>query len=154
MPSTTKPHSSPPLPLDDLTPWISSTCLVHNKGGKKKTSDETPEPTVLEWLKEGDARAAAWQAELEDNGADQIANLFAMGNDDDDDDSNASVDSNVDFEGVYGRIRVWTSSTDNVDGVGSKFRGGEMDGGASDGGDVTITYLISEAWEGYGVSIG
>ena len=169
MTSTTansKPHASPPLPLQDIASWVSSSCLVHNKntgGGSQKQSNNTAasqHTTVLEWLREGDAQAAAWKEELEANGADQIVNLFAVNNNlndgdgDDEDASDASVDSNVDFEGVYGRIRVWQSSKDNVDGVGSKFRGEERgDGATSDNEDgVKVTYLISEAWEGYGLS--
>lgn len=159
MPTTsTKPHSSPPLPLEDLTAWVSSSCLVHNKGSKKKSSGEGEESTnqpatVLEWLEEGDVQAAKWQEEMEANGADQIVDFFAMSNNDDDDSDAASVDSNVDFEGVYGRIRVWESSTENVDGVGSKFRGEEEEKESNDSDGVKLTYIISEAWEGYGVSL-
>ena len=42
---------------------------------------------------------------------------------------------------------MWESSTDNVDGVGSKFEGDYNDEGSD---NIRVAYLISEAWEGYG----
>ena len=100
------------------------------------------------WLQEGDAKAAAWQAEMDAHGTDQITNLFATttsssgggggggggcgnsDNDSDDDDASAasvlSGRSDADYEGTVGRVRVWTSSTTNVDGFGSRYKKGEL----------------------------
>lgn len=164
---STKPHASPALPLDDLTAWVSPSCLVHSKDSKKKKTEQPNEgesadanhqpATVLEWLKYGDVEAAKWQEEMEANGADQLIDFFAMSNnnnDENDDSDAASVDSNVDFEGVYGRIRVWESSKENVDGVGNQFKGEEKNSESSDSDEVKLTYIISEAWEGFGVRPG
>jgi predicted nicotinamide N-methyase len=133
MPTVNSYHA--PLPLDDLQNWV--------------TSD------TLEFLEQGDIKAAAFQAEREAEGADQIVDLFA------DDDSDASDRSDADFEGYYGRIRVWTSSSTNLDGFGGMYSSstaGEEEEAAltsskedkDDPNAIRIVYIISESWEGYG----
>ena len=124
------------LPLEQLETWVT--------------------PATFEWLKEGDAKAAELQAEMEAHGADQISNLFGGNNDSDDDISHASDRSDADFEGSYGRIRVWTSSSTNINGVGSRYMGEELDHDAmtplsnnDSSHSIRIVYIISESWEGY-----
>lgn len=147
MPNSSKDSSSSnsrhqlPLPLEDLKAWI-------------------PSSDIYEWLEEGDAKAAAFQAELDAEGADQIANLFGSNNnnndsnaDDEEEASVASSDqSDADFEGFVGRIRVWTSSSTHVDGFGSKYHGVEADtdNDTKEKDGIRIVYIISESWEGYG----
>jgi hypothetical protein len=124
-----------PLNLEELSNWVST--------------------QTLEWLREGDAAAAAFQAELDEVGADQVVGLFQ--NDDDDDDSDDSNRSDADFEGFHGRIRVWTSSRTNRDGIGGRYRGIDEqtsfvtpDEEKDDDGRIRIVYVISESWKGYG----
>lgn len=135
MPALHKDHEAP-LELKRLARWISS-------------------PETLEWIQEGDAKAAAFQAELEEAGADHVVDLFASpdDNDDDDDDSDRS---DADFEGFRGRVRVWTSSRSNKDGIGGKYHGVEEQASIVaqddevDDNRIRIVYIISESWEGYG----
>jgi len=130
--------------LEDLSPWVSY--------------------ETLKWLEDGDIKAAAFQAEMDEIGADQVMGLFQPTQDSDEESS--SDDSNrsdADFEGLHGRIRVWTSSRTNVDGIGSRYRG--MEGQPSstvvdpnspatndddDDPPIRIVYIISESWKGYG----
>jgi len=142
MPTNRRKDKHPPLPLEDLRAWI-------------------PSPEAYQWLADGDAKAAAFRAELDDAGADQIANLFSGGDDSDEDDSSSadSDGSEADYEGLDGRVLVWTSSRSNRDGVGEKYRGvpraaeeeEETDGEEGRGeGRVRVVYVKSDSWEGYG----
>ena len=124
------------LNLEELSPWVS--------------------PETFEWLREGDEKAAAFQAELDEAGADQLVDLFQAR--DEDDSSNDSNRSDADFEGLHERIRVWTSSRTNVDGVGGRYRGAIQADPSSivmapdedQNQHIRIVYIISESWKGYG----
>ena len=154
-PPTTGMHNNhKALNLEELSSWVSA--------------------ETFEWLREGDEKAAAFQAELDEAGADQLVDLFqpkkgrrtGHDSDDDNDDSCNSDDSNrsdADFEGLHGRIRVWTSSRTDVNGVGGRYRGileqdhsSAMDPNDDDNDDddkenqIRIVYVISESWKGYG----
>jgi predicted nicotinamide N-methyase len=138
MPDARADSRSKPLKLEDLSSWVS--------------------PETLEWLREGDVRAAALQDELDEAGTDFVVDLFNTNNDNntDDDHSDDSDRSDADFEGFHGRIRVWTSSLTNRDGIGSRYLGVEEQAAivATDNGDdhhrIRIVYIISESWKGYG----
>jgi predicted nicotinamide N-methyase len=148
-----KPSHHDPLPLGDLKGWVL--------------------PDIYEWLAIADREAAIFQEELDAQGTDQITTLFSRTGDkggDDDDDSDAdqcsvnSARSDADYEGYYGRIRVWTSSRDNVDGFGATYKGppppdqchrddagaGPRNATGEEDHSIRIVYVISESWEGYG----
>lgn len=160
MPKKVNKELHAPLPLNELRNWIKS--------------DET-----YEWLKAGDAKEAAFQEQMEEEGGNQILDLFSNNNDDHDDDSDeeevdgdddASDHSDADFEGYFGRIRVWTSSTTNIDGIGGMYDGIVMEKNTNgidedidnkgneryeieeenDTTSIRIVYIVSESWEGYG----
>eukprot|EP00934_Nitzschia_sp_Nitz4_P005777 Nitzschia sp. Nitz4//scaffold335_size18684//16977//18104//NITZ4_008773-RA/size18684-processed-gene-0.2-mRNA-1//1//CDS//3329548285//5767//frame0 len=136
-PNNKLPLHQLPLPLDELRHWI-------------------PSDEMYQWLKEADVKAASFQAEMDDNGTDQIANLFRTDDSSDeegDDKSVLSNDSNAseaDFEGLVGRVRVWTSSTTDRDGQGSQYRGVQAPTEDKTSVDQRIVYAISDSWEGYG----
>jgi hypothetical protein len=132
------PRRQQPLPLEKLSRWVS------------------PSGNTLDWLQEGDEKAAAMQEELDAHGTAAIVNLFSdkkYDNDDDDCDSIDSNDSTMDSEGICGRLRVWSSSTTNINGIGSNYSATtdeelqQYDVGSS---KVRVIYLISESWQGYG----
>ena len=119
-------------------------------------------PDVYTWLEQGDVEAQKLKLEMEEQATDAISNLFVN-----DDDSSSS--HNDDFEGIFGRIRYWSSSKNNPNGVGGTSTGGGDDNVTSktDGSKVkdrevegtgeeidetkkTVVYVISESWDGYG----
>ena len=152
MPSSTilQKNRHAPLPLQELQAWVTSETLT--------------------WLEQGDIQAAAFQAELEAEGVDQLIDLFAnhkTNESDNDDNDDVSDRSDADFEGYYGRIRVWKSSSNNKNGVGERYdddnhhhsplASDDDEGEESNDEDpnansnsIRIVYIISESWEGYG----
>ena len=102
-------------------------------------------PDIYEWLKEGDVEADKLKEEMEEQGTDAVTNLFSN-----DDDSSSS--HNDDFEGVYGRIRYWSSSKTNPNGVGHGHGESEPTDDVEDADETkkTVAYVISESFDGYG----
>lgn len=153
--ANSKEYDTTPPPLEDLRPFVT--------------------PEVYQWLHEGDVEALQLQNERDECGTDMITNLFQTTDDDSDDEDDGAVDDNsdasdADYLGFTSRIRAWTSSTTNKDGLGGAVnkqgqivyrttsKGNQKNTTMTaveeqdDGNCTAITaiYALSEAWEGWG----
>ena len=130
--STTSIDDQDELPLQQLKPWVS--------------------PSTYDWIQCDDRKRTEFQKELQD----EPINLFA--------------DDGSDNEQEFPRVQQWTSSLTNPDGIGGYY-GNVSDGTARDGdvqsssendGDnsghslgeiVSIVFILSESYEGFGDTI-
>ena len=178
-----------PVPLDELKPFLA---IDVNIGGKENGGDDDGDgggdgdgknnklkvdyyKDIFGWIKQSDDEMKALKEERDEIGA---ANLFGGDSSSDDDDEDAdggnndadeevslcdSDASDADYLGFKSRVRVWTSSTKDVDGYGGTIspRKGSivyskrcgLDDESNENNSqqhLTAIYVLSEAWEGWG----
>lgn len=180
-----------PVPLDDLKSFLAINLIDgaddkhQDEAGatltssKKKRNQIDYHHDIIGWIHQSDVEAQALMDERDEIGA---ANLFGNDDNDDSDDGDDNDDdceddmsrnsdaSDADYLGFVSRVRVWTSSTTDIDGYGGALSSktgrivyskrqqwqdgigsevGKEDDAASNQ-NLTSIYVLSEAWEGWG----
>ena len=124
--NTSPEYGDDPLPLKELIPWISSQEFV-------------------DWIREGDEKQAALEAELKKNEAYNVANLFGS-------------EFDKEFDGRDSqktRVQQWTSSAIQIDGIGGydPIRDSSNNNESSSKDDthlVQLEFILSESYQGFG----
>lgn len=124
--NTSPEYGDDPLPLEELIPWISSQEFV-------------------DWIREGDEKQAALEAELKENEAYNVANLFG-----------SEFDKQFDGrDSKKTRVQQWKSSAIQIDGIGGydPIRDSSNNNESSTKDDthlVQLEFILSESYQGFG----